>query len=204
MSKGQTTRDAIVREALAQAIRVGLEGISLGVLAESLGLSKSGLFAHFKSKEALQRAVLEYAIEQFSHHVVLPALAKPRGRPRLVALFHNYLAWKRGELVKEGCLFMQMSVEYDDRPGVIRDLFVESQLEWWRTVKTCVAKAIAEGHFRPDVDPDQFAFDLQGIAMAYGEAHKLLNMPDALERADRAFAHLLDSSAPPTPRRRSA
>lgn len=196
MSKGQTTRDAIVHEALALATRVGFEGLSLGVLAESLSLSKSGLFAHFKSKEALQRAVLEHAIELFTHHVILPALARPRGRPRLVALFHNFLAWKRGETTKSGCLFGQLSVEYDDRPGLIRDLFVESQLEWRRTIVTGVEKAIVEGHLRPDVDPAQFAFDLQGIAMSFEQSHKLLGMADAGERAERAFQRLLDQAAP--------
>lgn len=208
MSKGQTTRDAIVREALAQATRVGLEALSLGVLADSLGLSKSGLFAHFKSKQALQRAVLEHAIELFSQYVILPALARPRGRPRLVALFQNYLAWKRGDPTPDGCLFAQLSVEYDDRPGAIRDLFVESQLEWRRTIMTCVEKAIAEGHMRSDVDPAQFAFDLQGIAMSFAEAHKLFGSSDARERAERAFHQLLDNAAPrapvAAPRRRSA
>ena len=201
MSKGQTTRDAIVHEALAQATRVGLEGLSLGVLAESLALSKSGLFAHFKSKEALQRAVLEHAIELFTQHAILPALAKPRGRPRLVALFRNFLAWKRGDTTKSGCLFGQLSVEYDDRPGLIRDLFVASQLEWRRTLATCVEKAIDEGHLRADVDPVQLAFDIQGIAMVYEQSYKLLGMPDALDRAERAFQRLLDQAAPPAKRK---
>ena len=195
-TKGQTTHDAIVDEALAQAVVVGLEGLSLGVLAEKLALSKSGLFAHFKSKEALQRAVLERAIELFSHEVILPALARPRGRPRLIALFHNFLAWKRGDTRKCGCLFAQLSVEYDDRPGLIRDLFVESQLEWRRTVATCVDKAIAEGHLRADVDPAQFTFDFIGITMSYEQSYKLLGEADALERADRALQRLLDQSAP--------
>lgn len=204
MSKGQATRDAIVREAHAQAIKLGLEGVSLGVLADSLGLSKSGLFAHFKSKEALQRAVLEHAIELFTHQVVLPAVAKPRGRPRLVALFHNFLAWKRGALTNDGCLFSQLSAEYKARPGLIRDVFVESQLEWRRTIMTCVDKAIAEGHLRRDVDPAQFAFDLMGIAMSYVEAGQLLGIDDALERADRAFQRLLDDAAASPAKRRSA
>lgn len=204
MSKGQLTRDAIVREALAQASRVGLEGLSLGVLAEHLALSKSGLFAHFKSKQALQLAVLEHAIELFAHHVVLPALARPRGRPRLVALFHNFLAWKRGDPTPGGCVFAQLSVEYDDRPGALRDVLVESQLELRRTIATCADKAIAEGHFRSDLDPQQFAFEFLGIAMSYGEAHKLLGAPDATERAAHAFQRLLDDAAAPSGRRRPA
>ena len=204
MSKGQATRDAIVREAFAQATRVGLEGLSLGVLAERLELSKSGLFAHFKSKEVLQRAVLDHAIELFEHQVVRPAIAKPRGRPRLIALFHNFLAWKRGDTTRSGCLFAQLSVEYDDRPGTIRDLFVESQLELRRTIATGVEKAIAEGPIRPDVDPVQFTVEFLGISMAYEQSHKLLGQPDALERAERAFQQLLDRSAPAPARRRSA
>ncbi len=201
MSKGQATHDAIVREALSQATRVGLEGLSLGVLAERLSLSKSGLFAHFKSKEALQRAVLEHAIELFAHEVVMPALARPRGKPRLIALFHNFLAWKRGDARKCGCLFAQLSVEYDDRPGLIRDLFVESQREWRRTIATCVEKAIAEGHLHADVDPAQFTFEMMGITMSYEQSHKLLGESDALGLAERAFQRLLDQHAPPARRK---
>lgn len=201
MSKGQTTREAIIREALAQATRVGFGGLSLGVLAEQLSLSKSGLFAHFKSKEALQRAVLEHAIELFTHQVVVPALARPRGRPRLTALFHNHLAWKRGDAARNGCPFSQLSVEYDDRPGLIRDLLVESQLELRRTIETCVEKAVAEGQFRSDVEPAQFAFELLGITMSYEQSYKLLGAGDALERADRAFQQLLDNAATPVGRK---
>lgn len=196
MSKGETTREAIVREAFMQATRVGLEGLTLGVLAETLGLSKSGLFAHFKAKEALQRAVLEHAVDLFAQQVVIPALAKPRGRPRLNALFANLLAWKCGDETRRGCLFAQLSVEYDDRPGPIRDLFVESELEWRRTIETCVVKAIAEGHVRAEVDPAQFAFELTGIAAAYEQSHRLLGMANARALAERAFEKLLDNAAP--------
>lgn len=196
VSKGESTREAIVREAFMQATRVGLEGLSLGVLAETLGLSKSGLFAHFKAKEALQRAVLEHAIDLFAQQVVVPALAKPRGRPRLTALFANLLAWKDGDSTRRGCLFAQLSVEYDDRPGPIRDLFVESELEWRRTIEMCVQKAIAEGHIRAEVAPAQFAFEMIGIAAAYEQSHRLLGMANARDLAEHAFEQLLDSNAP--------
>src|SRR5688500_4123721 len=139
--------------ALVQAMEVGLEGVSLGVLASSLGLSKSGLFAHFKSKEALQLAVLEEAIETFAEKVIAPALAEPRGEPRVRALFMNKLAWIETNGAGDGCFFTALAQEYDDRPGAVRDRLVQSQLDWRATIRRAVQLAIRERHFDAELDP---------------------------------------------------
>jgi AcrR family transcriptional regulator len=193
-SKGERTRQEIVERALALAGEVGLEGVSIGVLAAATGLSKSGLFAHFKSKEALQLAVLQEAIDRFTGQVVLPALTKARGEPRVKALFENYLGWIHGREPKGSCLFMALSQEYDDRPGPLRDLLVQSQRDWQATIARAARIAVQEGHFRPDLDCDQLAYELVGLGMAYQHLHKLLADPQAEGRARAAFAGLLARS----------
>lgn len=192
-SKGEATRESIVRMALAQAMEVGLEGISLGVLATSLGLSKSGLFAHFKSKEALQLAVLEEAIERFTDKVIAPALTQPRGEPRVRALFVDKLDWIETNGAGEGCFFTALTQEYDDRPGPVRDRLVQSQLDWRRTLTRAIELAIRERHFDADVDAEQITFELVGIDVAFHQAHKLLGDAKARTRALTAYERLVES-----------
>jgi AcrR family transcriptional regulator len=196
MSKGEQTRSEILDRALGLAGEVGLEGISLGVLAAGLNLSKSGLFAHFKSKEALQLSVLERAIEQFIEEVVLPALKVERGLPRVRRLFDTYLGWIYGHARRGSCFFMALTHEYDDRPGPIRDRLVQSQRDWYDAVARAARTAVEEGHFRADLDVDQFAYELVGIGMVYQQSAKLLDNPRAEERARHAFEGLLARSAP--------
>jgi AcrR family transcriptional regulator len=191
MGKGERTKAEIIDRAMALAGEVGLEGLSLGVLAAGLNLSKSGLFAHFKSKEALQLDVLQQAIDRFVRQVVLPALTKARGEPRVRALFHNYVAWIHGRQREGGCLFMALTHEYDDRPGSVRELLVESQRDWVNTLAKAARISVQEGHFRSDLDADQFAFEVMGIAMAMQQAVKLFEDPKALKRAKDAFEALL-------------
>jgi AcrR family transcriptional regulator len=194
MSKGAATRRGIVDRALALAGEVGLEGLSLGALAADVQLSKSGLFAHFKSKETLQLEVLQRAIERFIAEVVIPALARPRGEPRVVALFDRYLAWIRGRERRGTCLFIALSQEYDDRPGPVRDLLVESQRDWQLTLARAAGIAVAEGHFRADLDVEQFAFEVVGAGMAFQQLLKLLDDPQAERRARAAFEALVARS----------
>jgi len=170
---------------------VGLEAISLGQLAESLAMSKSGLFAHFKSKEALQLEVMQKAVDEFNQLVVLPALANARGIPRLKALLNNYLDWIN---IKGSCIFMALSQEYDDRPGPIQDMLVSVQKAWMKTISRACSIAIEEGHFDKDLDPDQFTFSALGIAMAYNHSHKLLADPLAENKARSAFDALINTS----------
>ncbi len=176
------------------ATDVGLESVSLGVLATRLNLSKSGLFAHFKSKDALKLAVLEEASERFTERVMLPALSAPRGEPRVKALFENQLNWSENPGFGSGCFFMAMVQEYDDRPGPLHDRVAQQQLEWREAIAKAVSLAIREGHFHKDVDPQLFAFEFVGLACAFQQSHKLLKDPLARKRATDSFERLLASS----------
>ena len=196
MNKGEQTRQEIVERALALSGEVGLEGLSLGVLAAGMKLSKSGLFAHFKSKEALQLAVLEQAIDDFIEEVVMPALKVPRGEPRVRRLFDLYLQWIHGHGRRGTCFFMALTHEYDDRPGPIRDRLVQSQRDWYDTLARAARTAVEEGHFRADLDLDQFAYETVGIGMVYQQVSKLLENPRAKGRAESAFETLLARSTP--------
>jgi len=196
VSKGEQTRQEIVERALALSGEVGLERLSLGVLATGMKLSKSVLFAHFKSKEALQLAVLEQAIDDFIEEVVLPALKGPRGEPRVRRLFDLYLQWIHGHGRRGTCFFMALTHEYDDRPGPIRDRLVQSQRDWYDTLARAARTAVEEGHFRADLDLDQFAYETVGIGMVYQQVSKLLENPRAQERAESAFETLLARCIP--------
>jgi len=187
MAKGNTTRARIVETALRAASVDGLEGISLGKVAGDIGMSKSGLFAHFDSKEALQVDVIEAAAEKFAAVVVVPALSVPRGEPRLRALFEHWLKWEQNESLPGGCVFMHAVAELDDRPGPVRDALVRQQTMWLDTLAKAVRLTIDAGHFRPDVDPSLFAFQLYGIVVAYYHASRLFRDPAAKEHAERAF-----------------
>jgi AcrR family transcriptional regulator len=196
VSKGEQTRQEIVERALALAGEVGLEGVSLGVLAAGMNLSKSGLFAHFRSKEALQVEVLQRAIDHFIADVVAPALRQPRGEPRLRKLFDRHLVWVHGNGGRGSCFFMALTHEYDDRPGPVRDLLVQSQRDWYDTIARAARAAVEEGHFRADLDLEQFAYELVGIGMVFQQAAKLLENPRAEEQARSAFEALVARSRP--------
>ncbi|MBF6987976.1 MULTISPECIES: TetR/AcrR family transcriptional regulator [Cupriavidus] len=191
MQKGQLTRHAIIQQALDTATKVGFEQLSLATLAADTNMSKSGLYAHFKSKEALQQAVLDLAIERFGEIVVRPAMRHPRGMPRLQAMFEGYLEWLGGTVTQGRCLFMALGQEYRDRPGTIRDLVVQSLKDWHSTVARMAADAVDEGQFGTSVEPRQFAFELSGIGMAFQQSFKLLGRADAEAMARRAFGALV-------------
>jgi AcrR family transcriptional regulator len=191
MSKGDDTRAAILDLAVAEASRLGFEGLTLGNLARQAGLSKSGLFAHFGSKEDLQLAVLEAGVERFVGRVISPALRAPRGLPRIEALFEGWLAWSRLPGLPGGCLFVALANELDDRPGPVRDRLVAYQRDWIETLATAARIATDEGHFRAGLDCRQFAYDFYSIELAYQHFNRLLRDPDAERRARTAFAELL-------------
>jgi AcrR family transcriptional regulator len=195
MSKGIETRQAVLDEAARVASRVGLGGLTIGSLAASTQLSKSGLFGHFQSKESLQLQLLEHTRARFVELVVRPTLAAPRGEPRLRELFRRWLAWDTDAL-PGGCLFVAASAEFDDQPGPVRDRLAQDQRDWMDTIAQVFRTGIAEGHFRPDADPGQFAYGLYGTMLAYHHASRLLGDPDAADRADRAFEALLLAARP--------
>src|SRR4051794_32778140 len=162
MSKGQQTRTAILDEAVGLASRVGFNALTIGQLAQSTGMSKSGLFAHFKSKEALQLETLERGRQRFTDLVIRPTLAAPRGIKRVRALVENWLVWET-QALQGGCVFVTGSVEYDDQPGPMRDELVRNQRDWAEFIATVAGAAASEGDFKADLDTDQFAFTLQGL-----------------------------------------
>jgi AcrR family transcriptional regulator len=194
MSKGDRTRKEILDKAFHLAGNVGLEGLSLGALAAETGLSKSGLFAHFKSKEALQLEVVRDIKERFSHSVIRPVLGLPRGEPRVRAFFERYLDWITHSKPNGGCIYMALAHEYDDRPGPVKDSLTEGQAEWQQTVHRMVNGAKSEGHFHADLDPEQFVFEIVGIEMAYHHKLKSVPSPNALGMARKAFESLIERS----------
>jgi AcrR family transcriptional regulator len=186
-SKGAETRQAILTHALALATRVGIEGLTIGRLADDLGMSKSGLIAHFQTKEALQVQVLETGAHRFVEEVLRPALKAPRGAPRLRAIFEGFLAWEASPSLPGGCPLIAAATELDDRPGPARDYLVQSQRDLLDLVVGTVRSAIQEGQFRADVDPEQFAYEFWGAMLSYHHASRLMRDPRAPERAARAF-----------------
>ena len=199
MKKGDRTRTLILNDALAVAGEVGLEGLSIGALAGRLGLSKSGLFAHFGSKEDLQLATLRHSQERFEQVVFRPALASPRGLPRLRALFENWLGWIARTERPGGCVILAASVEYDDRPGPVRDALVAGQRELRGALAKAVRLAIEAGHLRSDTDPWQVVFELMGIVLAVHHDRGLLDDPRSLDRARKAFDRLVAAHVPAQP-----
>ncbi|MGH8445743.1 MAG: TetR/AcrR family transcriptional regulator [Solimonas sp.] len=194
MSKGEQTRRIILDRAYAMAGEIGLESVSIGALAEETGLSKSGLFAHFKSKEALQLDVMQEAIDRFTVQVMHPVLAAPRGEPRVQTLFERYIDWIRGDESRRGCLFQKLAAEYASREGAVRERLVQSQKDWREAIARSVHGAIDEGHFRADLDVRSFAHEMLGIAMVYQQSWRLMREDDALPRARSIFRALLERS----------
>ena len=189
MTKGEDTRRSILDRAVQLARKVGLEGLSIGRLAEELSLSKSGLFAHFGSKDALQSAVIEHAREQFVADVMAPAFKAPRGEPRLRALVDRWFVWGKEE---GGCLFVALAAEYDDRPGPLRDALASTQRDWLDSLATAARIAIDEKHFKTDVDPHQVAFELYGIMLAQHNIGRLIEDPKVGMRSKRAVEALIE------------
>jgi AcrR family transcriptional regulator len=190
VSKGEETRQAILERAFELANVVGVTGLSIGRLAEATGLSKSGLFAHFGSKEALEVAVVEEAARQFVQAVMVPALREPRGEPRVRALFEHWLAWGQRP---GGCFFVGASAELDDRTGPARDALVHASKDWVDELAKAVRIGVRENHFRGDTDADQLAFEIYGIMTAGHLFNRFLREPAALERTRKAFERALAS-----------
>jgi AcrR family transcriptional regulator len=191
MSKGEETRREILDQALRLASELGIEGLSIGALAARVGMSKSGLFAHFSSKDNLQVAVIEEAGQRFVDMVVAPALREPRGEPRVRALLRGWLVWNKQDFMPCGCVFLALASELDDRPGPARDRLVANQRDWLETLAQAARIARREQHFRSDLDPEQFAFEALGIFSSYGFYKRLLQADDAEARVVHAFERLL-------------
>jgi AcrR family transcriptional regulator len=170
VTKGEETRSAVLGEAIAQASVVGLRGVTIGTLATKAGLSKSGLFAHFRSKESLQLGILEEAITRFIALVIAPSLKEARGKPRVAALLGAWKRWARSEFMPGGCIFVSAIAEIDDLEPAVRARLVEAQLDWLDTLAQAIRIAQDDGHFRKDLDATQMALEV--LSLAYG--HHLL------------------------------
>ena len=191
MTKGEDTRANVLSAALALASEDGLLGLSLGKLAERVGMSKSGLFAHFSSKENLQVQILDEAAARFVATVVAPALKAPRGEPRVRALFERWLGWKDAPFLPGGCIFIAAAVELDDKPGVARDRLVATQRDWLDTIAGAARIAVTEGHFRKNLDVHQFAHEFYSLAYGLHFLSRLLEDQKSTARTRLAFERLV-------------
>ncbi len=194
--KGRMTRQAILDCALQMAGRIGLEGLSIGVLADRMDMSKSGVFAHFGSREELQISVIRHYHAMFEHDVFYPALQQPRGLPRLHAMFERWLQQVSRE-VETGCIYISGAVEFDDRPGPVRDALVQMVQDWHDALQRAVQQAIEAGHLRADTPTRQLVFELHGLILALHHDARLLQIAGSLEIAQRSYARVLRSYATP-------
>lgn len=189
MTKGEDTKLMILDMGLDMASQLGLESVSIGELAKATRMSKSGLFAHFQSKENLQNDILRHAGQLFSHGVVLPSLRTKAGIPRIRALVENWVNWTSG--LSGGCIFVQASNDFKDRPGKVRDFLLEQQEAWIDCLRRIATSAIKTGEFRDDMDCDQFAFELYSLLLGFHLYQKLLKSEDIPERQQLALDALI-------------
>lgn len=191
MDKGDRTRAAVLEQAANLASLVGLNGLSIGTLATHAGMSKSGLFSHFGSKEALQVETLKTGVDRFVETAVRSALKVSRGEQRVRALFENWLDWATTKGLPGGCLFVAASIELDDQPGPARDYLVTTQRQWLDVIATTARFAVEVGDFRPDLDCEQFAHEFNSILLGFHQRARLMRDPKAAEGARRHFERLL-------------
>lgn len=192
-NKGAATRDAILEQAYGIACSAGLEGLSIGPLAAAVGMSKSGVFAHFGSREDLQLAVLDKAAQLFTGYVLLSQLKQPRGLVRLRAIVDAWFDWSRH--TDGGCVLLGAVSEYDDRPGALRDWVVEQQKRWRAALAQAVQLAVDNGELGADTDTEQLAFEIYGLALIVHHDAGLFGFDSARERGRRAFDRLVRSYA---------
>lgn len=188
--KGQHTRAMLLDAGLALASQLGLEGISIGALAEMVGMSKSGVFAHFGSREDLQIAIVQEYYQRFEREVFMPALQQSRGLPRVRAMFENWIH-RVTEEVQSGCIFISGAVEFDDREGAVRDALQRSVLAWLRAMQRSIEQAKEEGHLKADTDAHQMVFEVHGLILAVHYEARFLQNPGAIDRIHRGFERIV-------------
>ena len=188
--KGQHTRAVILDAALGLAARAGLEGLSIGAIADITKMSKSGVFAHFGSREELQISVVREYHARFEEEVFYPAMQQPRGLPRLRALFDLWVRRVSVE-IDSGCIYISGAVEFDDRPGPVRDALVGMVQAWQQALGRAVEIALQEGHLRADTQVQQMLFEVHGLILALHHDARFLRNPGVVERARSAFERLI-------------
>ena len=194
--KGQQTKAAIVDAALNLAAQVGLEGLSIGAVAELTQMSKSGVFAHFGSREELQISVVREYHHRFEQEVFFPALTQPRGLPRLRAMFAHWMKRTTTE-IDSGCIYISGASEFDDRPGPVRDALVESVSIWQAAVLRAVRQSQEAGHLQTEADARQIAFEIHGLILALHYEARFLRVDGSVDRANTGFDNILARSATP-------
>ena len=190
MTKGDETKNAILDTALAMASELGLEGVTIGILAKATKMSKSGLFAHFQSKENLQVEILKYGARIFIESVVIPALRTETGIPQIKALVNNWINWASSHA--GGCIFVTASSQFSDREGNVRTALLRQQEAWIRTLRKVARSAIKTGEFRQDSDCDQFVFELYSLLLGFHLYHHLLHSEEIDTRQSVALDQLFD------------
>jgi AcrR family transcriptional regulator len=193
--KGQQTRAAILDAALALASHMGLEGLSIGALAEVARMSKSGVFAHFGSREELQISVIREYHERFEAEVFFPAVREPRGLPRLRSLFERWVRQVSVE-IDSGCIYISGAVEFDDRPGPVRDALVSMVRAWQSALERAIRIAVDEGHLGADTDTAQMLFEIHGLILALHHDARFLRNPGVLDRARAGFERVIANHLP--------
>jgi AcrR family transcriptional regulator len=194
IGKRAATRQMILEQAYAMACQDGLEGLSIGTLAQAVEMSKSGVFAHFGSREDLQLAVLEVGAHRFMAKVLLPALKQPRGLPRLRAVVANWCEW--GRVYQSGCVLLSAASEYDGRDGALHDGVVRQQAGWRDELQKSVSLAVEEGHLCEDTDPAQLAFEIYALMLGLHHDAGLFGFDEARRRTDAAIDRLFSSYRP--------
>lgn len=190
LPKGQQTKQAIVDAALALATQIGLEGLSIGALAEVTRMSKSGVFAHFGSREELQISVIREYHARFTDEVFFPAMKEARGLPRVRALFANWMKRVAVE-IQSGCIYISGAVEFDDRPGPVRDALASSVKVWLAALYRAVVQAKEQGHLLDSADEAQVAFEIHGLILALHYEARFLQTPGSMARANTGFENIL-------------
>ncbi len=190
LQKGQHTRAVILEAALGQASHMGLEGLSIGALAEVTQMSKSGVFAHFGSREELQIAVIREYHARFEEEVFFPAVREARGLPRLRALFENWVRRVSVEL-DSGCIYISGAVEFDDRPGPVRDALAAMVRDWQSALERAIRLSVDAGHLKPDTDSPQMLFEIHGLILALHHDARFLRLPGAVDRARKGFDRIV-------------
>ena len=190
LQKGQQTRAVLLDAGLSLASQLGLEGISIGALAEMVGMSKSGVFAHFGSREDLQIAIIDEYYQRFEREVFHPALAQPRGLPRLRAMFGN---WMQRTTIEwdSGCIYISGAVEFSEREGAVRDALVASFNTWHAAMRRAIEQAQAAGHLHADADPYQLLFEIHGLILVLHYDVRFLGRKNSVPRALAGFENIL-------------
>jgi len=197
MRKGELTRAAILDVALDLASRDGLEGLTIGLLADRMNMSKSGVFAHFGSREDLQIEVLKLYNKRFEDEVFYPSLREPRGLPRLQAMFARWIKRVTVEIAS-GCIYISGAVEYDDRPGAIREELVGMVRTWQDALHRAALQAVEMGHLLPGTDAYQLVYEMYGLILALHHDARFIKRPGSVDRAQAGFERLLKTYINPT------